>query len=176
MLPMLRTLVIHAEVSPEENAVFGEHENSLESAAFAGDETAPDKTSLVQFCEFVNYYARHSTNPLATSAVCAQQAETLRITAADATPETIRLLVDTMLNAIDQLEKKWLDEQIRCEEFQQAARRNPPRMPVPHSKRPQPLAPPQPPRLAQAIYQTGSRWLRKQFGHEKPLPKEAAAW
>jgi hypothetical protein len=40
----------------------------------------------------------------------------------DVTPESLRMLMDTVLDAIDHLEKKWLDEQIRHEERQRKHR------------------------------------------------------
>ena len=95
---------------------------SAERPRRAARSAPAETTSLAQFCEFVDYYTRHTTNPLATSVVCEQQAETLRLTAQDVTPETIQMLIDTLLDVIDHLEKKWLDEQIQREDLEQVHR------------------------------------------------------
>ena len=76
-------------------------------------ETEASETSLAHFCAFVDFYTRQSNDPLSTSLTCEKQAEVVEILPQDLHPETIRMLLDTMLEAIDHLEKKWLDEQIQ---------------------------------------------------------------
>ncbi len=75
-----------------------------------------DETSLAHFCTFIDFYTRKTTDPMSTALACEKHAEALNITPQDATPENMHMLVDTMLEVIDHLEKKWLDEQIRHEE------------------------------------------------------------
>jgi hypothetical protein len=79
----------------------------------------PEEISLVQFCEFIEYYTRHSTDPMCTTLVCEKQAEVVRIMPQDVSRESIQMLIDTMLNAMDHLEKRWLDEQLQREEHVQ---------------------------------------------------------
>ena len=79
--------------------------------------------SLSQFCQFVEYYTRHSTEALCTDAIWAK-AEEVQITPHDVSPETIYLLIETMLVAIEHLEKKWLDKQIQFEDPKQRRKRN----------------------------------------------------
>lgn len=81
-----------------------------------GDPVISAETSIGHFCDFVDFYTRHATNPMCTALTCEKQAEVIRITQHDLSPETIRLLIETMLTAIDHLEKKWLDEQIQRED------------------------------------------------------------
>ena len=69
--------------------------------------------SLEDFCQFVDHFTQTSPNPQYTMAVCEDQAETVRITSHDVTLETIDLLLDTLLKAIDHLETKRLHEQQR---------------------------------------------------------------
>ena len=76
------------------------------------EDMAPE-TSLAHFCAFVDFYTRQCNDPLSTSLTCEKQAEAVEILPQDLHPETIRMLLDTMLEAIDHLEKKWLDEQIQ---------------------------------------------------------------
>jgi hypothetical protein len=83
-----------------------------------------EDTTLAHFCEFVDFYTRHAKNPMCMALACEQQAEAIRITNQDLCPETIQLLIETMLTAIDHLEKKWLDEQIRWEDLEQRHRRD----------------------------------------------------
>lgn len=100
---------------------FTTHEGSgafCTAAPATRDTTDLNDTSIVHFCEFVDYYTQQSTNPLFTALTCEHQADAIQITDQDLTPETIRLLIDTMLSAIEHLEKKWLDEQIQREEVQ----------------------------------------------------------
>lgn len=90
--------------------------NVSDSKYFTGDICTSDDTSIGHFCDFVDFYTRHATNPMCTALTCEKQAEAIRITQQDLCPETIRLLIETLLTAIDHLEKKWLDEQIQREE------------------------------------------------------------
>ena len=69
-----------------------------------------DGKSLSHFCQFVEYYTYHSTEPLCTDALWAK-AEEVRICPHDVNPENIYLLLETMLVAIEHLEQKWLDKQ-----------------------------------------------------------------
>jgi len=80
-----------------------------------------EPTSLIQFCDFVEFFTRHASDPLRTTLVCEQQAEVVRIAPQDVTLENMHLLLDTLLTAMDHLEKKWLDEQIRREEMLRTA-------------------------------------------------------
>ena len=50
-------------------------------------------------------------------AVCEHHAARIRIPPQKVSQETIPLLIETLLNVIDHLEKKWLDEQLRYEEL-----------------------------------------------------------
>ena len=93
--------------------------HAVDRPATVGRETwdaSDPESSVAHFCQFIAYYTQQSTNPMHTALACEKQAEAVQITDQDLTPETIRLLLDTMLNAIDHLEKKWLDEQIQREE------------------------------------------------------------
>ena len=144
-------------------------EDSIET--FQSDETSPGETSIAQFCEFVNYYTCHSTDPLATAAVCEQQAETLQIAEHDVTPETIHLLIDTMLDAIEHLEKKWLDEQIQREDVEQTHRKQLIQTPT------NVLARNQKKTWVRHLCRTGARWFwqqlvrSKSIHHRNPLPR-----
>ena len=82
-----------------------------------GERYELSEATVAHFCRFVEYYTRHSSDPMYTAAVCEQQARAICINSQDVTPETISLLIATMLNAINHLEKKWLDEHLRCEEL-----------------------------------------------------------
>jgi hypothetical protein len=114
--------------------------------------------SITQFCAFVNDYTRHCTNPLAASAVCEQQADLVRVREPDLTPETIRLLMDTLLETIDHLEKKWLDEQIRREEAEAQTYRQ-----TPAVKR-------QTTRVApMTVAQSMAHWFHKQIHRHRTL-------
>lgn len=88
--------------------------------------SVPDKqgseTTLAHFCAFIDFYTRKAADPLNTSLACEKQAEAVEITDQDVTPENLRLLMDTLLEAIDHLEKKWLDEQIKHEDRQRKHR------------------------------------------------------
>ena len=79
----------------------------------------PAENSLFHFCQFVDDYTRYAIDPMSTAAVCEHHAAGIRITRQDVSPETIPLLIETLLNVIDHLEKKWLDEQLRHEELVQ---------------------------------------------------------
>ena len=82
--------------------------------------------SLMHFCQFIEYYTRYSTDPMCTAAACENQAKDIRITSQDISSETIRMLLDTMLNVIDHMEKKWLDDRVQFEEKEQRElQRNP---------------------------------------------------
>ena len=93
--------------------------------AYAGAVTshkAYAETSLADFCAFIDFYTRKAADPFSTSLACEKQAEAVELNAAEATPENLRLLLDTMLEAIDHLEKKWLDEQLKHEDRQRRHR------------------------------------------------------
>jgi UDP-N-acetylglucosamine 2-epimerase len=77
----------------------------------------PADTSLAYFCQFVDDYTRHATDSMSTAAVCEHQAAGIQLIQQDVNQETIYMLIETMLNVIDHLEKKWLDEQLRHEEL-----------------------------------------------------------
>ena len=131
----------------------------------------PEETSLSHFCEFVDYYTHHSTDPMYTAAVCEQQAETVRITQQDVNRENIQMLIDTMLVAIDHIEKKWLDEQIQREDLEQVHRGHLTQMHVKFLERKQGK------NWITRLYQTGVRRIRKRLGRSKPAPQqEVIAW
>jgi len=79
----------------------------------------PDANSLSHFCQFVDYYTRHSTDPLYTAAVCEKQAKEVRITQQDVSQESLFMLIETVVMVINHLEKKWLDEQMQREDLEQ---------------------------------------------------------
>jgi hypothetical protein len=83
---------------------------------------AVNESSLEHFCAFVDFYTRHATDPMSTSLACEKQSEAVELTQEDVTPENIRLLMDTLLVAIEHLEKKWLDEQLELEDRQRKHR------------------------------------------------------
>lgn len=56
---------------------------------------------------------------MSTAAVCEHQAKEVCITRQDVNQETIQMLIETMLNVINHLEKKWLDEQMQREDLEQ---------------------------------------------------------
>lgn len=101
-----------------EDAVFAK--DTVASAApslnRATRNAAVDESSLAHFCAFVDFYTRKASDPMSTALACEKHAETLELAEQDATPENMRMLVNTMLEVIDHMEKKWLDEQIRHEE------------------------------------------------------------
>lgn len=83
---------------------------------------AAHEASLAQFCAFVDFYTRKAADPFSTSLACEKQAEALELRTEEATPENLRLLLDTMLEAIEHLEQKWLDEQLKHEDRQRQHR------------------------------------------------------
>ena len=113
-----------------------------------------DESSLAHFCAFLDFYTRKTADPMSTALACEKHAEALDIMPQDATPENMRLLVDTMLEVIDHLEKKWLDEQIRHEERMQKHREDVARL----SRQIQELQPE--PRRHVQMYQRGLHWLQ----------------
>ena len=62
---------------------------------------AYSETSLADFCAFIDFYTRKTADPFSTSLACEKQSEAVELSAAEATPENLRLLLDTMLEAID---------------------------------------------------------------------------
>jgi hypothetical protein len=101
-----------------------------EDAVFAASNVAgenapvPTESSVAHFCAFVDFYTRKSTDPINTALVCEEQAEELRLDPQELTPETVQMLIDTLLNAIDHLGKKWLDEQIQHDHRKQQHRQD----------------------------------------------------
>ncbi len=120
-----------------------------------------DESSLAHFCAFIDFYTRKTADPMSTALACEKHAEALDITPQDATPENMHLLVDTMLEVIDHLEKKWLDEQIRHEERMQKHREDVARL----SRQIQDLQP-QPSKRTQ-MYQRGMHWFQNLFFRKK---------
>ena len=156
-------LLFTEEMTIPSEAIQGESEMFLTNEA-QPDEISADETSIAQFCEFVDYYTRHSNDPLSTAAVCEQQAETLQITEYDVTPETIHLLIDTLLDAIEHLEKKWLDEQIQREDVEQTHHRQ---LVQPQTNV---LARNQKKTWARHFCRTGTRWIWQRLVRSKPVP------
>jgi hypothetical protein len=78
----------------------------------------PYDNSLSFFCQFIDRYTRLSSDPVYTAAVCLNQAEVVRITPQDISPETIAMLVETMLSVINNLEDKWLTERMQREDLE----------------------------------------------------------
>jgi hypothetical protein len=91
---------------------------------FLETEEQAHNTSLFHFCQFVDNYTRLSNDPIYTAAVCENQAEMICITQHDLSQETIYMLIETLLNVIDHLAKKWLDEQMQREDLEQQLRKN----------------------------------------------------
>ncbi len=83
---------------------------------------AVNETSLAHFCTFVDFYTRKAADPMSTSLACEKQAEMVELTDQDVTPDNMRMLMDTLLETIDHLEKKWLDEQLKHEDRQRQHR------------------------------------------------------
>ena len=83
---------------------------------------AINEHSLAHFCAFVDFYTRKAADPLSTSLACEKQAEAVEIAPDEVTPENMRMMMDTMLEVIDHLEKKWLDEQLKHEDRQRQHR------------------------------------------------------
>lgn len=102
-----------------------EKESTFQGEYLYDESFQSDEHSLSRFCQFVDYYTRYSSDPMFTAAACERQADAVCITPQDLNQETIRLLLTTMLNAIDHLEKKWFDEQLQREEQEQQQRKDP---------------------------------------------------
>lgn len=132
-----------------------------EDAAFTSTKFATDKmlttseSSISHFCAFVDFYTRKSADPVNTALVCEEQAEAIRLEPQDLTPENVQLLLDTMLNAIDHLGKKWLDEQIqhdvRKQQHRQDVARLHQQLALVHQEQ----------SSHTRLYQKGLRWLRQ---------------
>lgn len=87
-----------------------------------GSNAAADESSLAHFCAFVDFYTRKTADPFNTSLTCEKQAEAVEIAPEDVTPENMQMLMETLLETIDHLEKKWLDEQLKLEDRQRQHR------------------------------------------------------
>ena len=132
-----------------------------------------EETTVAHFCEFVDFYTRHARNPLCTALTCEQQAEAIRISDQDLCPETIQMLIETMLTAIDHLEKKWLDEQIHWEEEQQRQHRNLTHLHAKTLKRDRK----QKRHGMLHLFSQGVRWVWQRVLRHKPAPRqEVVAW
>jgi hypothetical protein len=132
-----------------------------------------EETTIAHFCEFVDFYTRHARNPMCTALTCEQQAETIRISDQDLCPETIHLLIETMLTAIDHLEKKWLDEQIHWEEVEQRQRQ----YFVPLHRKTSERNRKQKQHGLLHFFSQGVRWMWQRVLRHKPVPRqEVAAW
>jgi hypothetical protein len=132
-----------------------------------------EETSLSHFCEFVDYYTHHASDPLYTAAACEQQAEAVRITPPDVNQESIQMLIETMILAIDHLEKKWLDEQILREESEQ--RHHQDRVHL-HSNSVK-LHRKQKRYGMMHVFFQSARWMWQHVLRHKPVPRhEVAAW
>ncbi|PIE32549.1 hypothetical protein CSA56_15210 [candidate division KSB3 bacterium] len=71
------------------------------------------QTSVSEFCSFVNERVRDAEDPLSTAVVCEYQAEAVRLTRYDVNPETLNLLLDTLLNTLEYMGKQWHDHHNR---------------------------------------------------------------
>jgi len=80
------------------------------------------ESSLAHFCAFVDFYTCKASDPMSTSLACEKQAEAVELTDQDVTSDNMRMLMDTLLETIDHLEKKWLDEQLKHEDRQRQHR------------------------------------------------------
>jgi hypothetical protein len=157
-----------------------------EDAAFASTKLAAEnrlrapESSISHFCAFVDFYTRKSTDPVNTALVCEEQAEVMRLEPQDLTQENVQLLLDTMLNAIDHLGKKWLDEQI-----QHDARKQQHRLDVARLHQQLVAQQSEPRKSSQSFYQKGLRWLqhhlvrdsvpkRKRLSRKKPVHRKEA--
>lgn len=67
--------------------------------------------TLTDFCHFINKYLELLEDPQTIALVCEQQAEAVRITQQDVTPETLDLMLDTMLNILHHMGKQWAEAQ-----------------------------------------------------------------
>lgn len=132
--------------------------------------TSSNETSIRHFCDFVDFYTRHATNPMCTALTCQQQADAVRIAEEDLNPETVRMLIETMLSAIDHLEKKWLDEQLQREDVTQRSRKNLVRLSTKRLERRQKK------NGMTHLWQIGRQWIAKRGARSKHLTqKELAA-
>jgi hypothetical protein len=146
----------------EEDAVLSSH---FPASGRVSRNILTDESSLSHFCAFVNFYTRKTADPMSTALACEKQAEALDITSQDATPENMRMLVDTMLEVIDHLEKKWLDEQIRHEERMQKHRED-------VSRLYQQILELQPPKTQRhAFYEKGMQWVHSLLFRKAHTPK-----
>jgi hypothetical protein len=110
---------------------------------------------------------------MCTALTCEQQAEAIQITDQDLCPETIHLLIETMLTAIDHLEKKWLDEQIRWEESEQRHHRDLSHL---HARNLKPNRKQKRHGNTHLVSQ-GVRWVWQHLGRGKHVPqREVVAW
>lgn len=123
-----------------------------------------DETSLAHFCAFLDFYTRSCQDPFSTSLTCAKQAEAVQITPADVTPDTLRQMLTTMLNVVDHLEKKWLDEQIRHEDRMRRHREDVARLSQQLHTTQRQLAQKTP------LVQRGIAWLHQMVGGPKTAP------
>ena len=132
-----------------------------------------EEATVAHFCEFVDFYTRHARNPMCTALTCEQQAETIQITDQDLCPETIQMLIETMLTAIDHLEKKWLDEQIHWEESEQRHHRDLTHLHAKNLERSRK----QERHGIMHLFSQGVRWLWQHVLRHKPVPqREVVAW
>lgn len=127
-----------------------------------------EETSLAHFCKFVDYYTLQSSDPLYTAAACEQQAKTIRLTPHDVSQENMQMLIDTLLLAIDHLEKKWLDEQIQREESEQRHRRDLARLHVKGLEGKYPQT--QKKNWITLLFQ-GARWVWQRLGRGRSIPQ-----
>jgi hypothetical protein len=134
----------------DEDAVIA---NRAASLAVPQSKSPIHEASLAHFCAFVDLYTRKTADPMSTSLACEKQAEAVELGPEDATPENLRMLMDTMLEAIDHLEKKWLDEQIRHEDRQRQHREDVARL----YQRLRELQPQ--PRNRLHLYEKGAQWI-----------------
>jgi hypothetical protein len=154
----------------EEDAVLSPH---FSASGRISRNIPTNESSLSHFCAFVDFYTRKTADPMSTALACEKHAEALDITPQDATPENMRMLVDTMLEVIDHLEKKWLDEQIRHEERMQKHRED-------VSRLYQQIRELQPPKTRRHVfYEKGmqwfhSLWFRKEHTPKRRVPKRSS--
>ena len=135
------------------------------SMALDNELSQAEETSLAHFCRFVDYYTSQSPDPLSTVRVCEQQAEGVRITPDDLTPESFRLVIETMLTAIDHLSKNWLDEQIQREDIQRRHARHLPQLPTQHAAQPAGQ------HGFKYVYHAVTDWMSHRFIWKKRVPQ-----
>jgi hypothetical protein len=135
-------------------------------------QNAINESSLAHFCAFVDFYTRKAADPFGTTSACEKQAEVVQLAPEDATPENMQMLMDTMLEAIDHLEKKWLDEQLKLEDRQRKHREDVARL-YAQIRELQPE-----PRKRAPLHEKGAQWLhsllfqsRKSAKRPHKLPK-----